>query len=486
MQRLISKKFIKSSIIYTLAGTLPTASALILLPFYIHHLSTEVYGALQIYLVFSLLVQIIVIFSFDTSVYIHFHELKNDRKKLAVFISSAFVFMLMLGLGTVAIFSVVGDTVFKIALPGRNVSFFPYGLAAVGAGAFQAIFKVHSSLLQSREKPETFFWSNVLSFGLIASFTIIGLELYPNSLMGPLVGRVFAGAIACTWALVRIFKEFGFHFDFTWLKSSFSFNLYTFIYQLLQWVNNYFDRIVMLIVLSLADVGIYVFATQCLIVLELLMSSLHSTFYPRVVSAVMEQEEKESSQSINRYYHGLTGVIMLGVCMGVLVLPWAIEAFVWKPAYHATIPYLPYLATIYFFRTMRLFFTAPYGILKYTKPLPFIYVVIAGIKIVLMLLLMPSLEIYGVIVGSLVSAAIEIVLLQYNIRSMFRFKFNFFKIVGAPMTLFLLIITLEPMLGQQYPYTIHSIYILACALLLWWGYRKEIQVINPFRQQQNL
>jgi O-antigen/teichoic acid export membrane protein len=177
---------------------------------------------------------------------------------------------------------------------------------------------------------------------------------------------------------------------------------------------------------------------------------------------------------------------MLGVCMGVLVLPWAIETFVWKPAYHATIPYLPYLATIYFFRTMRLFFTAPYGILKYTKPLPFIYVVIAGIKIVLMLLLMPSLEIYGVIVGSLVSAAIEIVLLQYNIRSMFRFKFNFFKIVGAPMTLFLLIITLEPMLGQQYPYTIHSIYILACALLLWWGYRKEIQVINPFRQQQNL
>ena len=483
---MISKRFIKSSIIYTLAGTLPTASALILLPFYIHHLSTEVYGALQIYLVFSLLVQIIVIFSFDTSVYIHFHELKNDQKKLSRFISSAFIFMAMLGIVTVALFSAIGDTVFRIALPGRSVSFFPYGLVAVGTGAFQAIFKVHSSLLQSREKPETFFWSNVLSFGLIASFTIIGLQLYPNSLMGPLVGRLLAGAIVCTWALTRIFKEFGFHFDFSWLRSSFSFNFYTFIYQLLQWINNYFDRIVMLLVLSLADVGVYVFATQCLIALELLMSSLHSTFYPRVVGAVMEQEVKESSPSINRYYHGLTGVIMLGVCIGVLALPWAIETFVWKPAYHATIPYLPYLATIYFFRTMRLFFTAPYGILKYTKPLPLIYLVIASIKIALMLLLMPTMGIYGVVVGSLASAAIEIVLLQVNIKAMFRFKFNFFKIVGAPMALFLLIIILEPMLGQRYPYIIHTTYLVACTLLLWWGYRKEIQVINPFRQQQNL
>lgn len=483
---MISKSFIKSSIIYTLAGALPTASALILLPFYIHHLSTEVYGALSVYLVFSLLVQIIVTFSFDTSVYIHFHEFKNDSKKLSVFISSAFIFMLLTGIATVLLFTAIGDVVFRIALPERNVSFFPYGMASVGAGAFQALFKVHSSLLQSREKPETFFWSNVLSFTMIAAFTIIGLELYPNSLMGPIVGRLMASAIAGSWALARIFREFGLRFDFTWLKSSFSFNTYTFIYQILQWIINYFDRIIMLLILSLADVGVYVFATQCLIVLELLMNSLHSSFYPKVVSAVMEQEQKQSSPVINRYYHGLTGVIMISACIGILLLPWAIETFVRKPAYQETIPYLPYLATIYFFRTMRLFFTAPYGILKYTKPLPVIYFGVAGIKILLMLLLMPAMGIYGVVAASLVSAIIEIILINYGIKSMFRFRFNFFKIVGAPMILFLMIMILEPLLGQRYPYTIHFAYLVTCALLLWRAYRKEIQALNPFRPQQNL
>ena len=456
------------------------ASALILLPFYIYHLSTEVYGALSIYLSFSLLIQIIVTFSFDTSVYIHFHEFKNDHKKLATFISSAFVFMLFTGLGIGIIFSGIGDFVFRLALPDQNVSFYPYGIASVGAGAFQALFKVHSSLLQTREKPETFFWSNVLSFTMIASFTIIGLELYPNSLMGPIVGRFLAALISGVWVLVRIFREFGIKVDFTWLTSSFSFNTYTFIYQILQWINNYFDRIVMLVVLSLADIGVYAFATNCLIALELLMNSLHSSFYPKVVSQIMAQPLKHSSPDINRYYHGLMAVIMLSMCIGIFLLPWVIETFVKKAAYQETIPYLPFLATIYLFRTMRLFFTVPYGILKYTKPLPVVYIVVAGLKIVLMLLLMPSLELYGVVIASLASSAVEVVLLRFSIGNMFTFKFNFFKIVGAPAMLLMIIILFEVVFGTTNPYVLHGFYLVVCGGLLWWAYRNEIKLINPF------
>ena len=93
----ISKSFIKSSLIYTVAGMLPMASAIILLPFYIENLSTADYGALSIYLAFSLFIQILTTYSFDTSLYIHFHEFKHDPAKLSSFISSAFVLMLMIG-----------------------------------------------------------------------------------------------------------------------------------------------------------------------------------------------------------------------------------------------------------------------------------------------------------------------------------------------------------------------------------------------------
>jgi O-antigen/teichoic acid export membrane protein len=456
------------------------ASAIILLPFYLHHLSTEVYGAFQLYLAFSLLIQILVTFSFDSSIYIHFHEFKSDQEKLSTFISSAFIFMLLIGLGVMAAFMGFGDLIFSFVLPHQNISFYPYGVASVGAGVFQALFKVHSSLLQSREKPEIFFWSNVLSFSMIASFTIIGLQLFPNSLMGPIVGRFVASLVAGAWASVRIFREFGLRYDFTWLKSSFSFNAYTFIYQILQWIINYFDRIVMLAVLTLADIGVYAFATQCLIILELIMNSLHSTFYPKVVSSIMAQNHKHSSPEVTRYYHGLTGVMMLGICGAILFLPWVIETFVHRDSYRETVPYLPYLAGIYFFRTMRLFFTSPYSILKYTKPLPVIYMVVAGLKIALMLVLMSYLGIYGVIIASLISALLEIVLLYGNIKTKFVFQFNVFKIIGAPLILFFLIMLLEPTLGKGNPYGVHLFYLLSCAGLLWWAYRNEIRLINPF------
>ena len=251
-------------------------------------------------------------------------------------------------------------------------------MSSVGAGIFQAIFKVHSNLLQSREKPETFFWSNVVSFSLIAFFIIVGLELYPNSLAGPILGRLVGSIIPCVWALFRIFREFGFHYDFSWLKSSLSFNTYTFIYQMQQWIINQFDRILMLFFLSLSSVGVYDFAIKCLIPVELLMNSLHSSFYPKVVGAVIAQPVKGSSPEINRYYHGLTA----SLCYLYAGVYWCCRGL----SRHL-FPRRNIMRRLNTFLIWRLFiasgrcgyyFSVPYGILKYSKPLPVIYLVVSG------------------------------------------------------------------------------------------------------------
>ena len=457
------------------------ASAVILVPFYIAYLTTDLFGELSIYLAFSLLVQILVTFSFDTSVYIHFHEFKADKQKLSTFVSSAFIFMMLIGLGVGVLLTVTGDLLFRLVLAKQQLSFYPYGLAAVGVGIFQSIFKVHSSLLQSRERPDIFLWSNVLSFFLIAAFTIVGLKLYPNTLTGPVTGRLLASVITGVWVLFRIFREFGFRTDFTWLWSSFNFNIYTFIYQVLQWVINYFDRFLIAFFLLMSDVGVYDVAIKCLVVIELLMNGLHNSFYPKVVSGIMAQTEKGSVPELNRYYHGLTAVVMLLICGCILFFPWLIDAFVTKPDYREAIRYIPYLSILYIFRTMRLYFAVPYGILKYVRPMPVIYIVISGLKILLVVLLVREFKIYGVIAASLVSVGAEIVLLRLNLRGKFRFRFNLFKVVLAPVMLFLLVIALEPWLGTKYPLLLHSFYILFCLALLGWVYRNEIKLIDPWR-----
>jgi O-antigen/teichoic acid export membrane protein len=456
------------------------ASALILLPFYVAYLSTSDFGALSIYLAFSLFIQILTTYSFDTSLYIHFHEFKKDSAKLSSFVSSAFILMLIIGAGVGIIFTFIGDILFDNIFSEKSISFHPYGFLAALTGIFQALFKVHSNLLQSREKPGVYLWSNIFSFSFIAIFTLIGLWLYPNTLIGPIAGRLIASVISGLWALARIFREFGIHFNYPLLRTSFSFNFYTFLYQFLQWTINYLDRFIMIFFLTLSEIGIYDFAIKCLLIIEFLINGLHTSFYPRIVSTIMEQSKKGSTPEINRYYHGFTSVTLLLVCFFILAVPWAIDLFVKNPGYRESIQYFPYIAVIYIFRAMRQFYSAPYGILKYTKPLPAIYLVVSALKILLIFLLVKEYGIYGVIAASLISAVIEICLLYYNLRKKFSFHYNALKLVIVPLIIFIMIVGLEPVFGQSIPNIIHLVYVLITVGLLWWLYRNEIRLIDPF------
>lgn len=455
------------------------ASAFILMPFYMIFLSKEVFGVLGLYLAVSLLVQILTVYSFDTSIYIHYHEYKNDNKKLSAFVSSAFIFMMLIGIAVGLVFTIAGDLIFDFVFADKTMSFYPFGLLAMITGVFQGLFKVYVSLLQSKEEPEAFMMNNLVLFGMIASLTISGLYLFPDSLIGPVGGRVVAGAVMVIWVLIKVYRQFGFHFDYPLLKSTFGFNHYAFIYQVQQWVINYADRFIMLFAaLSLASIGIYDFAIKCLVVIEVLMNGLHSSFYPRVVSTITAQSDKKSTPELNRYYHGLTAVVMLCIASGILVLPFAVWFLDKNNEYSEAIKYFPYIAIIYTLRSIRLYFAMPYGVLKYTKPLPVIYTFITLLKIGLMILLVQRYQIFGLVGAALVSCAFEIVILKYQLRGKFNFQYNAIKILVAPLILLVIVLVLEPILGEMLTWKLHLLYVAVTLGMLVWIYRNELTLLK--------
>lgn len=473
---MISKGFIKNSIIYTIAGMLPMASAVILLPFYLSYLPLEQYGQLAFYLAFSMLVQVVATYSFDTSLYIYYHDYKNDKGKLPVLISSAYVFMAILGAGLLIISMVAGGFVFDLVAGDKGLSFFPYGFLSVVTAIFQAFFKVHSSLLQTSEKPGTFFWANLISFTLIALLTVGGLMLYPESLVGPVGGRAAAAIIAGTWALIRIFSAFGFHFNFAFLKTTFRINNSSFIYQLQQWFINYFDRVLITLYLTMEDVGAYDFVWKCLLVIDLVIGGLYNSFYPKVIAALADQETKRSTPTINRYYHGLTAAVMLLVSGAIFALPLLQHLGLMRPAYAESLQYVPYMGLIYLLRGMRYYFGLPYGALKYTKPLPVIYLVISAIKIGLMLIFIRQYGVMAVIGASFVSSILEVLFLHFRIKDKFVFQFNAFKIVAAPLLLGTIIAVSENTL-DIHPDLLRASYLVLALLILLWLYRNELKLL---------
>jgi O-antigen/teichoic acid export membrane protein len=468
---------------YTVAGVLPMASAIILLPFYLKYLSAELYGALAICIAFSVFVQILVAYSFDSSLYIHYHEFKHDRNKLSSFVSSVFIFLVGWGLVAATTFSVLGELIFKWILPDSTLFFYPYGLMAVFIGMFQAIFKVHSNLLQTREKPEPFFWSNVISFAVLAVLTIVGLKLYPGTLLGPLGARAIAGGGTVIWVLLRVFGEFGFHIKSPWQATASRFNAFTFIYQLQQWGVNYIDKFIIPLVLpvgGMATVGIYDFAQKCLAPIELLLNGLNSAVFPRVIKLLgMQQGTKTSTVEINRYFYGLISVIMLAVAASIFILPWAIEWFVKNTHYRGAIEYIPYLAVIFVFRAMRLYFVVPNNVLKKMERITYVNFFVVVFKIAAMVMFIRQWGIYGVILSAAVAYIIEMILLGYFVRNDYVMRFNILKLIVVPATLVLSIVLGEIIFSTINTTLLHGAYGILCFMLLWFSYRREIRLLDP-------
>jgi O-antigen/teichoic acid export membrane protein len=477
----ISRKFIKSSFIYTVAGALPMASAVILLPIYAKNLPTEAYGALALCLLFSSLIQIVVTYSFDTSLYIHYHELKNDRPRLSTFISSSFIFMIGMALVVGVVLSLSGQLLFAVIPKFDKISFYPYGFVSVGVGIVQAIFKVHGNLLQTREKPEPFLWSNVICFAVIAVTSIVGLQLFPNSLIGPLGGRLLAGALMSVWALWRVFREFGIHFKMPWETVSFSFNAYTFVYQLQQWAMNSFDRFLILPFMTLSAVGIYDFAIKCLVPVDLLLNGLNATLHPKVIKLINVNPVKGASPEINRYFYGLVSVVVLAICLSIFAIPVGVDLFVQKTGYAAALQYIPYVGVIYVFKAIRLYFVIPFTVLKKMKRLTILNFVVNVVKIAMMVLFISRWQLYGVIASAVLAFAVEIVLLWYFLREDYRVAFNGFKLMIAPFLMVMIILVTEPLLGTQLPILAHALYGAIAVGLLWFAYRNEIRTLDPLK-----
>lgn len=457
------------------------ASAVILLPFYTLYLTTESFGAFSILLACSLFVQIVVTFSFDTSLYVHFHEYKNTPEKLSAFISSAFLFMVIIGVCTGIIFIAAGDFLLGLFMKGKSLTFYPYGFMAIVTGILLSFFKVYNSLMQTKQQPGLFFNSNLLAFSLIAIGTIAGLMTFPNSLLGPVGARLLSAVVCASWCFYRIIREFGVHFNYKLIRETFNFNFYAFVYQLQQWLMNYFDRILLLFFLPLSDVGVYGFLMGFLVAIEFVLNGLYSSFSPKVVSLIYDQKLKGSTVELNRYYNGLTAVAMLLATGCILFFPPLIETFIKKADYQKVIPYIPYGVLIYVLRPLRVYFGIPFGILKYTKPLPWIYFIVVIAKITLFILLVNHFGLYGAIISSLVSYALEIVLLYSNGKNRFDFTFNTLKLLIAPITLILLVLIAEPLIGITYPLGVHSLYFILCIVMLVLAYRNELRQIDPLK-----
>src|SRR4051812_20826746 len=125
---MISKSFLKSSIIYTIGGALPMAAGLILLPFYTNYLNDLQFTQVAFYISVSMLLQILFSYSIESYFGIKYTQLLKEPGEQKKFVGTISILLLIIGAVLLMVAALVGNLIFKKAFnPDYQIEFWPYG-----------------------------------------------------------------------------------------------------------------------------------------------------------------------------------------------------------------------------------------------------------------------------------------------------------------------------------------------------------------------
>jgi O-antigen/teichoic acid export membrane protein len=408
-------------------------SGFLLLPFYTNQVAVHDYGILALYFGFTLFVQVLANFALDSYIGIHYFDYRDDKKQLREFVGTTVNSLLAMGVAQVLLFSLAGQFIFSLVFSEEQLSFFPFGFISVVTAVFNSFFKTYSNLLIYQQRPMRFLWLNAFSFALIIVITIIGLKLYPQTLIGPMWGRFIASCIVFLLTFLLVSSEFGLHFNRSLIRGILRFCLPFFIYQLLSWTLNNLDRFVINEYLTTKDVAVFDFAVKVVFVIDFFQNGLIAAMNPRVFEIWKRIGTNESTGDVNRYYHVFTLLNLVIIPLFVLAMPIIIPLFVKKAEYFEAFTFFPIIAAGYASRGAYFLFLTPIMYQKRSLLLPKILFISAILQIVITILFLKLFGLIGAAWANMLAKCVQVLIIYLAAKNIFTFKINLEKLIFLPL-----------------------------------------------------
>ena len=487
---MISKRFITSSFIYSIVGALPLASSIFLLPFYTNMLTTSDFGMLMIYIVFTQLMQLFFNFGLDNYIPISYIENKNNPLKQKECLSTGTITLIFLGVFIIILLLFWGDTFFdalnNLLYNNNELVFFPWGLMSVITAFFNSMFKSYTNLLIYQQRPIRFFWMNSINFILTVGLSVIYIYAYPYMLTGPMWGRLLSGIGIFIVSIFFMIKEFGVVFKKEYLKPIFKFCFPLVLYFIIIWIVGNIDRFIILYYKDASDVAIFDFAVKCTLLIEFIQSGLTSAIQPKIFNIWKDQNLKESTPEVNRYYNGYTAITLFIIPLFLILIPLIVPIVVKTVDYYKSFVFLSILSIGFVMRGLYSMYISPISYFKKTYLLPGIFFVTAIIQIVLNIFLIKNYGLIGAAWTCLIVKCAQVVILYFATKKIFKFKFNRYKLVYLPLIYLFIFLLLELIIVEQYRIYSYLFQFILNSILIYFIYRKEIKLlINNFIYKRN-
>jgi len=452
-------------------------AGLILLPFYTNHLNEIHYTQVLFYISMSLLFQILFSFSIESYFGIKYTQLSGQPEQQKRFIGTVSYMLLLIGLGLTIVAAIGGNFLFEYIYRGDlQMEFWPYGFYAVLTGFFNSYFKSASVCLVYMKRPTAFLVANLVNFVVTLLISIAGLYLFPDTIVGPMYGRVISGLIIFLIGHSIFMGNGIFMLDKSFLDDLVKFCRPFVFYLLSVWVLGQIDRYFLQAYIPKADLNTYDLILKCFFGIEFVQNSLFGVISPRVYEAWNKNSTLETTTESNRYFNVLTAVNIIQLGVFCIVIPFIYKLIIRNEVFYKSEVYIGVLAAGYALRSIHLYYLSTILFARKTMALLKIFGFSACIQIIITVFAVKFYGLEGAIYAGLITKVIQVGFCVLFTRSIFVYNYNYFKIVAIPF-IYLLINLLQFVFFPHYSLWMYVLQLLVFAIILLAVFKNEIKKV---------
>ncbi|MBS1652382.1 MAG: lipopolysaccharide biosynthesis protein [Bacteroidetes bacterium] len=434
---MISKSFAKSSFVFTIGGALPMLASILMLPFYTNYLSDVQYTQVLFYISVSLLFQILFSFSVDSYFGVQYTQLSENESAQKKFTGTVSILLLSIGGVIILLSAIFGNILFsKLYATSIEMKFWPYGFYSILTAFFNSYFKAASILLIYQKKSKLFLATNLINFIATIGITVGGLQIFPNTIIGPIYGRLVSGLIIFILAQVIFYANSIYKLNSSFLPELIRFCFPYFIYVLCGWFLSQADRYVLQNNINLSYLNSYDLLMKCFFGIEFLQNSLSAVIYPKLFEIWAKNKSNKTTPESNRYFNVFTVLNIFWLILFCIFIPIIYPLIIKKEGFFQALPYIGIIAAGYATRSIINFYLSTILYSKKINVLLKIFVVNTIIQLPLTYYFILFFGLTGAIYAALIVKILQCVLSVIFTKNVFNYDFNFVKIFLIPATFF--------------------------------------------------
>lgn len=431
---------VKNTTLYTIGSLLPKIGSFIFLPIYLDYLSPSDYGIVNSLYVLNAIFVVLFSWSLPRSLYRIYYDY-NSEKDRKTLLGTILTSVIAISLISIALIFILKDVVQQIYI---SIDFYPYYALAVLIVFFQVFHEIPNTLLQVKERAETFIKLNVSLFFVKSILIFYFLAYVDATAAGYLQAELIAVIAFIPFYYIPTYK----YISLTWNRKIFK-NILTFSLPIIPvilsaWILNLSDRIFIERYFSTEEVGIYSLGYQIAGLVLVLTGAFKQAYDPYFYKIANTYSKEEGVKKLYKTNYVFLLVVIFCCFLISFFSREGIELF-FNSEYYLTIQIIPIIALAYFFSQNSALLNVMIYQEKKTKVIMYITFFSAIINIVLNFILIPRIGVFGAAWATVISFFMVFVLSYILAKKYYFVPYNwqalvpvFLLLVGMYVALYFL------------------------------------------------